>query len=171
MIISSILVPILFSSSSLSSPTPSPPSSSWSSSSSGCPTRKESFSLRANVLHLRAAAQCCRRLPPPAPEDQQAIIWMNVLLKDKDKSKKSLKKRKTWLMYVLCRQTQQVELPLYYNAYRAPNQQVAEFFSRPRACLCRLIVLCLCPFVSSFIACKGVLIWWYQGMPCCNFKT
>ena len=32
-------------------------------------------------------------------------------------------------MFFLCRQTQQVELPLYYNAYRAPNQQVADFLT------------------------------------------
>ena len=57
-------------------------------------------------------------------------------------------------MFVQCRQTQQVELPLYYNAYRAPNQQVVDFFS----CICGLIVLCFCPFVSSFIACRGVVI-------------
>merc|ERR1719367_599313 len=120
------------------SPTPPSHSSRGSTdrpSRTGCPTSKESFSLRANVLHLRAPAQCRRRHPPTAPEDQQT-----------DPAGQAVRPARRASVYVptfftsepqpnvadatlpqlqrINRQTQQVELPLYYNAYRAPNQQV-----------------------------------------------
>merc|ERR1711936_847312 len=33
---------------------------------------KESLGVRADLFHIRASTQCCRRFSPPASEDQQA---------------------------------------------------------------------------------------------------
>ena len=68
-------------------------------------------------------------MPPSHSSRGSTGNYLNILLNDKDNSKKKTKEGMTDVF--LCRQTQQVELPLYYNAYRAPNQQVVDFFSCP----------------------------------------
>ena len=83
--------------------------------------------------------------------------YLNVLLKDKDNSKKTLKIKEGVTDVCLMQADPTGWAAALLQCLQGSQPTGGGFFS----CICGLIVLCFCPFVSSFIACRGV---WYDGM-------